>query len=40
LCAQALQYASGGGMGILIEVQQGMVNRGANMSELSQCAKI
>ena len=27
-------------MGILIEVQQGMVNRGANMSELSQCAEI
>jgi len=32
----ALHYASGSGMGILIEVQQGMVNRGADISSLSQ----
>ena len=36
----ALQYASGGKMGILIEVQQGMDNRGADMSKLSQCARL
>ena len=34
----AMGYASGGGdrMGIVIEVQQGMVSRGADMSWLSQ----
>ena len=36
----ALQYASGGSMGILIEVQQGMVNRGADISFISQCTAL
>ena len=36
----AMGYASGGkqGMGIVIEVQQGMVNRGADIRYLARCA--
>ena len=34
----AVSYASGNGMGLVFEVQQGMVDRGANLSWLSQCA--
>ena len=34
----AMQYAAGGGKGIVFEIQMGMVDRGANISWLSQYA--
>ena len=38
--AVAMGYAAGDGskMGIVLEIRQGMVNRGADISWLSQCA--
>ena len=35
----AAGYAASGGVGIVFEVQQGMVDRGADISWLSQCAR-
>ena len=39
--AVAMGYAAGSGqkMGIVLEMQQGMVDRGADIGFLSQCAK-
>ena len=33
----AMQYAAGGGAGFVLEIQQGMIDRGADISFCSQC---